>query len=95
MQRAYSVWEATGKDSSLPHVSYSFEKKDVLYEVPEEDQEKFAETYKREYQRYVNGTSDAAWKKMADEEKQKFLTNAHRKAQNTAKEEWFKQNNIK
>lgn len=95
MQRAYSVWEVTGKDSSLPHVSYSFEKKDVLYEVPEEDQEKFAETYKREYQRYVNSTSDAAWKKMTDEEKQKFLTNAHRKAQDAAKEEWFKKNNIK
>ena len=95
MQRAYSVWEATGKDSSLPHVSYSFEKKDVLYEVSEEDQEKFAETYKREYQRYVNRTSDAVWKKMSDEEKQKFLTNAHRKAQDAAKEEWFKQNNIK
>lgn len=95
MQRAYGVWESTGKDKFLPHATYSFSYESTMYEVPEEDQEGFAETYKTAYKKCLDEIKSADWDKMTDDEKQKRLTSAHTKAQNAAKDDWLKKHGIK
>lgn len=90
MQRAKEVWEVNGNDAALPHVSYSFSDKKIKYEVPEEDQEQFNATYKKEYQLYVNkAANDAQWERLSDEEKLEVLKKAHSAAQKAAKDEWL------
>ena len=91
MQRAYDAWEASGKDSALPHASYSFSDRKVQYEVPETDRERFDTLYQITYQEYVDSACSAErWERMSAEEKLEVMQKAHEKGQNAAKQWWLK-----
>jgi hypothetical protein len=91
MQRAYDAWEASGKDSALPHASYSFSDRKVQYEVPEADRERFDTLYQITYQEYVDSACSAErWERMSAEEKLEVMQKAHEKGQNAAKQWWLK-----
>lgn len=83
MQRATSVWEATGKDSALPHPNMQYTANGQEYTIAPEEQEAYLAKYKTGYQK---GLVDKGklWDGMTDEERLKVLQAAHTAGHNAA-----------
>ena len=94
MQRATEVWEATGKDSALPHPNTSYTSKGVTYEVGVEDMENWMAQYKMGYQDYLV-RKGARWDAMSDEEKLELLKSAHSAGHDAARKWHMKLHGIK
>ena len=88
MKQAYEVYRATGKDSALPHPSYTMKIEGKEYTVPDELKERYNSDYRIAYMKYMREHS-AKWSTLSDEEKLTVLQGAHQSAGNKAK------NNIK
>lgn len=88
MQRANSVWEATGKDSALPHPNSSFTFKKQTYEIEAADWDNYTLQYKMAYQKYLvdNGKM---WDTLDTDEQLELLKKAHTAGHNAAVG-WYK-----
>ncbi len=94
MQRATEVWEATGKDSALPHPNTSYTSKGVTYEVGVEDMENWMAQYKMGYQDYLVKNS-GNWGALNDEERLEILKGAHSAGHDAARKWHMKLHGIK
>lgn len=88
MQQATSVWEATGRDSALPHPAGSFSSAGKTYQVAEADWENWTLQYKMGYQEYL-AKNGKLWNGMDDGARLEVLQKAHTAGHNKAKE-WYK-----
>lgn len=88
MQRSKEVWEATGKDSALPHPNLSFSIDGVKYEVEDADEGNFILQYQKAYADYVDKHM-VGWDKRSSDEQLDILSSAHTAAGNAAKK-WYK-----
>lgn len=93
MQKATNVWEATGKDSALPHPNTSFDEQKTTYEIGAEDWDGWETAYRDAYENYV-ARNASKWDGMTDEEKLGVLTKAHSEGHNAAKA-WYWQTHEK
>ena len=89
MVKSQAVWEATGKDSAIPHPKESFSQGGVEYTISEKDWPAWEASYRDAYQAYVDANA-AKWDQLTEEQKLKVLTNAHTKAHDAAKA-WYMQ----
>ena len=89
MAKSHAVWEATGKDSAIPHPKESFSQGGVEYTISEKDWPAWEASYRDAYQAYVDANA-ARWNQLTEEQKLKVLTNAHTKAHDAAKA-WYMQ----
>lgn len=93
MQKSRAVWEATGKDSALPHPNTSFDEQKTTYEIGAEDWDGWETAYRDAYENYV-ARNASKWDGMTDEEKLGVLTKAHSEGHNAAKA-WYWQTHEK
>ena len=93
MQQALAVYEATGKDSALPHPLTEFEVKDkitglpVVYEIGEDYWDGWTAEYKKYYQMKL-AESVTVWDSLTADEQAQLLSSAHSYAHRKAKE-WY------
>lgn len=88
MQKSHAVWEATGKDSAIPHPKESFSQGGVEYTISEADWPEWEATYRDTYQGYIDRNS-MNWDTMKDEERLELLKKAHSKAHDAAKKQYM------
>ena len=88
MQRANAVWEATGKDSALPHPNSSFTSNKTTYEIDTADWDNYTLQYKMAYQKYLvdNGK---LWDSLKADDQLEILKSAHTAGHNAAVK-WYK-----
>ena len=87
MMKSHAVWEATGKDSAIPHPKESFSQGGVEYTISEADWPAWEASYRDAYQAYVDENA-AKWNQLTEEQKLKVLTNAHKEGHDAAKA-WY------
>lgn len=87
MMKSHAVWEATGKDSAIPHPKESFSRGGVEYTISEADWPAWEASYRDAYQAYVDANA-AKWNQLTEEQKLKVLTNAHKEGNDAAKA-WY------
>lgn len=87
MVKSQAVWEATGKDSAIPHPKESFSQGGVEYTISEADWPAWEASYRDAYQAYVDANA-AKWDQLTEEQKLKVLTNAHKEGHDAAKA-WY------
>lgn len=87
MVKSQAVWEATGKDSAIPHPKESFSQGGVEYTISEEDWPAWEASYRDAYRAYVDANA-AKWDQLTEEQKLKVLTNAHKEGHDAAKA-WY------
>lgn len=81
-----AVWEATGKDSALPHPNTSFKVGDTTYDIEAADWDEWVSDYKAAYEDYI---ATVKWDDLAtDDERLNALTKAHNKGHAAAKENY-------
>lgn len=88
MMKSHAVWEATGKDSAIPHPKESFSQGGVEYTISEADWPEWEATYRDTYQGYIDRNS-MNWDTMKDEERLELLKKAHSKAHDAAKKQYM------
>ena len=87
MVAAREMWEATGKDSMLPHPLMTFTSDKVKYEVAQERADQYTLVYQLGYQNYFDQNSEQ-WDSLTDEERANLMAKAHEKAHDAAKK-WY------
>ena len=87
MQKAMEVYQATNKDSALPHPSFKFSANHVEYEVAPEQQEMYTNKYKTAYNKALS-KYNSKWSIMTNDEKLDALSSAHRSGHEAAKK-WY------
>lgn len=88
MQRAASIWQATGNASALPHPNTSFSSGGVTYQIGEEDWEGWTLRYKKAYQESLM-KNKVPWDSMDVDAQLEALKKAHEAGHNKAKD-WYK-----
>lgn len=89
MQKAQAVYQATGKNSALPHPSYSFKSEGHEYTVDEASREGYDAEYKKWYLKYLNDNKVLVkWDSMDDEQRLSKMQGAHNSAISKAKQ-WY------
>ena len=88
MMKSHAVWEATGKDSAIPHPKESFSQGGVEYTISEADWPEWETAYRDTYQGYIDRNS-MNWDTMKDEERLELLKKAHSKAHDAAKKQYM------
>lgn len=88
MMKSHAVWEATGKDSAIPHPNTSFSEKGVEYVISDDDWPEWETAYRDTYQGYIDRNS-MNWDTMKDEERLELLKKAHSKAHDAAKKQYM------
>lgn len=94
MQQATSVWEATGKESALPHPNESFSVGGTEYVIEEADWDNWTLQYKMAYQKYLVEHSKG-WDALTSEEQLEIMQKAHSSGHNAAKKWYSKLHRIK
>lgn len=94
MQQATSVWEATGKESALPHPNESFSVNGTEYVIEEADWDNWTLQYKMSYQKYLVEHSKG-WDAMTSAEQLEIMQKAHSAGHNAAKKWYSKLHRIK
>lgn len=97
MKRATEVYQATGKDSALPHPQTDFKAtpkggKQTKYTVESQYWDRYIAEYQRTYEKkFAEKTKGKNWDSLDDEEKLSILTSTHTAANNAAKS-WYLSN---
>lgn len=95
MQKAKTVFDATGKASALPHPNTEFELGGTEYEIGDEDWDGWTAAYKMGYTRYLESDRGArGFENMTSEEQLAVLKKAHTAGHNASKEWYLKKHEI-
>jgi len=94
MQQAKAVWEATGKDSAIPHPNEKFTLDGVEYVIGDEDWDGWTQAYKKSYKAYVDANS-RNFSARDEAEQLKVMTKAHERAHEDAKKWYMTQHGIR
>ena len=98
MQMSQEVYNATGKESALPHPSrnitlHTSAGEELEVTIPDESWDRYTNMYKVAYENYLlrNG---ASWDLLTDKQKTQMLTNAHSAGNKAIREGYAMDNGI-
>ena len=95
MQKAKTVFDATGKASALPHPNTEFELGGTEYEIGDEDWDGWTAAYKAGYTRYLESDRGArGFENMTSEEQLAVLKKAHTAGHEASKKWYLKKHEI-
>jgi hypothetical protein len=88
MQAAKATWEATGKDSALPHPNTSFEKDGVDYIIGDDEWDQWCEWYNEAYRLHLS-KYEIGWEALSATEQLDILSSAHDNAHDYCKKQYL------
>ena len=87
MKQSTALWQATGKDSTLPNPNTSFSVNETKYEIGSADWDNFTAKYKQAYVSYLAQNS-AGWDGLSAEDQLEIMSKSHTAGTNAAKK-WY------